>query len=94
MKILLHGCNGRMGQVITRLVEESQKPESLGSDQAKESHGPGLEIICGVDLNPQKFNNSYPVYQSLDKVPADEKPDVLVDFSHHKLPLQGCLILP
>ncbi len=67
MKILLHGCNGRMGQVITRLVEESQKPESLGSDQAKESHGPGLEIICGVDLNPQKFNNSYPVYQSLDE---------------------------
>jgi 4-hydroxy-tetrahydrodipicolinate reductase len=83
VKILLHGCNGRMGQVITGLVEESQKPESLGSDQAKESNGPGLEIICGVDLNPQKFNNSYPVYQSLDDVPADETPGVLVDFSHH-----------
>ncbi len=84
MKILLHGCNGRMGQVITRLIAESQKPESLGSDQNKKPQGaPGLEIICGVDLNPYKFSNRYPVYQSLDEVPADEEPDVLIDFSHH-----------
>ncbi len=84
MRILLHGCNGRMGQVITRLVAEYQNPESLDSDQTTESQGAlGLDIICGVDLNPHKFNNSYPVCQSLDEVPADIKPDVLIDFSHH-----------
>ncbi len=65
MRILLHGCNGKMGQVITRILRES------GND----------EIVCGVDLDPSKHNNSYPVYASLEDVV--ESPDVLIDFSHH-----------
>lgn len=68
MKILLHGCNGRMGRVVTRLVEESGTPE--------------MKIVCGVDLNPGKFDNDYPVFASLSEVPLDIKPDVVIDFSH------------
>lgn len=65
MKVLLHGCNGRMGQVITKII--SQKDD--------------MEIICGVDIVPDKVMNSYPVYPSLDQV--KEKADVVIDFSNH-----------
>lgn len=34
-KIIMNGCNGKMGQVITRLVEEDED----------------AEIVCGVDIN-------------------------------------------
>lgn len=34
-KIIMNGCNGKMGQVITRLVEEDED----------------VEIVCGVDIN-------------------------------------------
>ncbi len=40
-KIIMNGCNGKMGQVISRLVEED--------DDA--------EIICGVDLNTEQKNS-------------------------------------
>ncbi len=39
-KIIMSGCNGKMGQVISRLVEED--------DDA--------EIVCGVDLNTEQLN--------------------------------------
>lgn len=52
MNILLHGCNGRMGQVITRLLTGT----------------PGISIVCGIDSDISKFTNSYPVYDSLTKV--------------------------
>lgn len=68
MKILLHGCNGRMGRVITRLVEQSHDNET--------------KIICGVDINPGKFKNEYPVFDSLGQVPPGLTPDVVIDFSH------------
>ena len=35
VKILMHGCNGHMGQVITRLVEAEAD----------------MEIIAGVDVS-------------------------------------------
>lgn len=65
MKVLLHGCNGKMGRVMTRIVGEE----------------PDMEIICGVDKDPGKAQNPYPVYNSLSDV--KESPDVLIDFSHH-----------
>lgn len=65
MKILLHGCNGRMGQVLSRLIGEA-------SD---------MEVTCGVDTNPDKIKNSYPVYSSLSEV--NEHVDLLIDFSNH-----------
>lgn len=52
MNILLHGCNGRMGQVISNLA--------LGA--------PDIQIVCGVDSNISKNSNPYPVYNTLDDV--------------------------
>ena len=52
MKVLLHGCNGRMGQVLVRLISEA-------SD---------MEIVCGVDSFPGKFKNGFPVYSALEEV--------------------------
>lgn len=39
-KIIMNGCNGHMGQVISRLVEEDED----------------AEIVCGVDLNTEPKN--------------------------------------
>jgi 4-hydroxy-tetrahydrodipicolinate reductase len=52
MNILLHGCNGRMGQVLTRLIPEEDD----------------MNIAAGVDSDVNKFKNSYPVYNSLKQV--------------------------
>lgn len=52
MNILLHGCNGKMGQVLTRIISE----------------GPDMKIACGVDINIDKFKNPYPVYQELSDI--------------------------
>jgi len=65
MKVLLHGCNGKMGQVMTRVLAGI----------------PDIEIICGVDVEPGKVQNSYAVYPSLSD--AKEVPDIVIDFSHH-----------
>lgn len=54
-----------MGQVITKII--SQKDD--------------MEIVCGVDIVPDKLINSYPVYPSLDQV--KENADVIIDFSNH-----------
>ena len=35
VKVIMHGCNGHMGQVITQLVEKD----------------PEIEIVAGIDLN-------------------------------------------
>lgn len=42
---------------------------------------PDVEIVCGVDIQPEKAQNKYPVYTTLSAV--NEEPDVLIDFSHH-----------
>lgn len=49
MNILLHGCNGRMGQVITRLASSVQD----------------FSIVCGVDAKASDFHNPYPVYSNI-----------------------------
>lgn len=41
IKIIMNGCNGKMGQVITRLVEEDED----------------AEIVCGVDINTDMKNS-------------------------------------
>jgi 4-hydroxy-tetrahydrodipicolinate reductase len=66
INILLNGCNGRMGQVITRLVKDDKD----------------VSIKGGVDISPDKFNNDYPVYGSLNDVKEDV--DVIIDFSNVK----------
>ena len=39
-KIIMNGCNGKMGQVITRIVADTE----------------GCEIVCGVDINTEVKN--------------------------------------
>ena len=34
VKVIMHGCNGKMGQVITRLIEQEKD----------------MEIVAGIDL--------------------------------------------
>jgi 4-hydroxy-tetrahydrodipicolinate reductase len=48
----MNGCNGKMGQMITKLAGEA-------SD---------IKIVAGVDRNADRFSNPYPVYDSLYKV--------------------------
>lgn len=65
MKVLLHGCNGRMGQVLTKIISED-------SD---------MTVVCGVDKNPDKIKNPYPVFSSLSEVNLEVQ--VVIDFSNH-----------
>lgn len=52
INILLNGCNGRMGQVITRLAKDDGN----------------VRIAAGVDLNRDGFKNDYNVYSNLEDV--------------------------
>ena len=40
VKVIMHGCNGHMGQVITQSVEKD----------------PEIEIVAGIDLNDCRDN--------------------------------------
>jgi 4-hydroxy-tetrahydrodipicolinate reductase len=51
-RILLNGCNGRMGQVITRMAKDDDS----------------VTICAGVDICECKLDNGYNVYSSLEKV--------------------------
>lgn len=64
INILMNGCNGKMGQVITRLSKEYDN----------------INIIAGVDRNPSKLQNSYPVYGNIKDF--GDKADIVVDFSN------------
>ena len=52
IKLLMSGCNGKMGQVITRLCSNSEI----------------YRIAAGVTSNPDRISNPYPVYDSFEKV--------------------------
>lgn len=52
IQIVLHGCGGRMGRIITALVKED----------------PRFSIAAGVDSRPCGDDFSYPVYSSLSQV--------------------------
>ena len=41
VKVIMHGCNGKMGQVITRLAAAD----------------PEMEIVAGVDMRAQALND-------------------------------------
>ncbi|MCM1991696.1 4-hydroxy-tetrahydrodipicolinate reductase [Oceanirhabdus seepicola] len=49
VKIIISGCNGMLGQTISKLIEEKRD----------------IEIIAGLSRNPKKINNSYSVYTSI-----------------------------
>lgn len=49
LKILLFGCNGRVGRVLTNIIENSND----------------MEVVCGIARDTNKYSNNYPVYSSL-----------------------------
>jgi len=55
VRILLNGCNGRMGQVVARLSKDDNE----------------VTIAAGVDVMPDKISNDFPVYKSIDEVQED-----------------------
>ena len=61
IKVLMNGCNGKMGQVITRLVDEYDN----------------ICITAGVTRNPLKRRNPYPVYKSFKEAETAEVDVVL-----------------
>ncbi len=52
MRVLLHGCNGRMGRVFTKAAGEATD----------------LQVVCGVDVSVPAHKTDYPVYTSLEDV--------------------------
>ncbi|WP_129721430.1 4-hydroxy-tetrahydrodipicolinate reductase [Xylanivirga thermophila] len=55
--IIIHGCNGTMGKVVTRVAMSD----------------PDINIVAGIDKISDKVEKDFPVYQSLEecKVSAD-----------------------
>ena len=49
-RIIMHGCNGKMGQVITNIVDNMED----------------AEIVAGVDVLDNNHMNPYPVYTDID----------------------------
>lgn len=64
INLLLNGCNGKMGQVISEMCRNH----------------PDFKIVAGIDINPDKINNYYKVYQNISCV--SEEADLLLDYSH------------
>lgn len=52
IKLILHGCNGKMGQVVASAAAADDE----------------IEIVAGVDPYPNSANNPFPVYQGLSHV--------------------------
>lgn len=49
LKVLINGCNGTMGQVLSKQIEEAEN----------------VVVAAGVDKNSEKYENSYPVYNDI-----------------------------
>ena len=49
-KIIMHGCNGHMGQVITGIVRDDADSE----------------IVAGIDIADNITTNGYPVFTDID----------------------------
>ncbi len=64
IKIIISGCNGAMGQVLTKVIEDIDD----------------IEIIAGIDIKPDRYQNNYPVYSKI--LDIKEKANVIIDFSN------------
>ena len=63
INVIIHGCNGRMGQAVA----------------AAAAADPTIQVAAGVDKFPDKENNPFPAYGSLEE--CSEDADVIIDFS-------------
>ena len=84
-KIIMNGCNGRMGQVITGIVNDD----------------PEVSIVAGIDVQDNIVTNNYPVFTDIDACDAEadvvidfstaKALDKLFDYCERKnLPLVLC----
>ena len=64
LKLIISGCNGAMGQVLTKVIGEMED----------------AEIVAGIDQNPDRYKNAYPVYSNISDF--KEKADAVIDFSN------------
>ena len=48
INVVVSGCNGAMGRVLTKVIEETE----------------GMTIVAGIDKNINLYKNNYPVYES------------------------------
>lgn len=46
IRVILNGCNGKMGRVLAKLINEEKN----------------MEIVAGIDRETDKFKNTFPVY--------------------------------
>lgn len=51
IKIIIHGCNGKMGQVVASMATKQ----------------PDIQVVAGVDRVTDAYDNPFPVYSSLDQ---------------------------
>lgn len=65
--VLVSGCNGHMGQIVCRLIEESTD----------------FQVLCGFDKEPPKEDNGFPISPILDYVFDCDTPipHIIIDFS-------------
>lgn len=84
-KVIMHGCNGKMGQVITGIC----------------NNDPEVEIVAGIDISDHIKTNPYPVFKNINdcNVEADavidfasaKAVDALLDYCvAKKLPVVLC----
>ncbi|MBQ9863013.1 MAG: 4-hydroxy-tetrahydrodipicolinate reductase [Lachnospiraceae bacterium] len=84
-KIIMHGCNGKMGQVITDIC----------------NNDPEAEIVAGIDISDHIKTNPYPVFKTVSECNVDADVvidfstatcvDALLDWCKEKrLPLVLC----
>lgn len=52
IKVIIYGCNGKMGQVLTNVLKDNKD----------------FNVIAGIDRTSTRFINNYPVYNLLTKV--------------------------
>ena len=69
VKILIHGCNGHMGQVVSRLAMEDGQIQTVA----------GVDPFPGGEHSYPVFQSLKDYQQG-----AEEKADVIVDFSSAK----------
>ena len=65
IKVMISGCNGAMGQIVSKLIDETDD----------------MEVICGFDKVAREFPDFQVVEDLKEIYELDLSPDVIIDFS-------------
>ena len=68
IRIIMHGCRGRMGQAILNAIRNQSQESEL------------FRLVAGIDSKVDGAED-YPAFQLLNQ--CEIEADVLIDFSHH-----------